>query len=306
MPVRLDDIISGLGMLGGVLSMPRRVEAAEQQNAIERQLLSGTGMSQADIEAATPQPSMRWLSPAQGGFTGKVLGGVGDVGSVLSTIVGKPLPSPRASLAELAESSKMRAGFAKEQAKHRLVSPLRDPNAKREDVLAAAAEAGSTDAVIRAYGALGAGPKPPSSLFGARRRLAELDPNDPEAKHLQSAIDADEAARQRSAEEAADRALDRFKKEHPYYDVSPEERQRRIDAEKAAERERYIREHNLQGDDAESYRTTGRLPPVRKSVNPSIADIAKDVEADMQREHPRRAIDPAEQQRRINEKINFY
>src|SRR5215467_7506074 len=128
MPVHLDDIVTGLGMLGGVLSMPRRIEAAEQQNAIERQLLSGTGMSQADIEAATPQPHMRWLSPAQGGFTGKVLGGVGDVGSILSTIVGKPIPSPRASLSDLAESNKLRTAFAKDQAQKRLISVVKDPN----------------------------------------------------------------------------------------------------------------------------------------------------------------------------------
>src|SRR5215510_6836726 len=94
MPVHLDDIVTGLQMLGGVLSMPRRVEAEEQQNAIERQLLAGTGMSQADIEAATPQPHMRWLSPAQGGFTGKVLGGVGDVGSVLYTTLFRSASSP--------------------------------------------------------------------------------------------------------------------------------------------------------------------------------------------------------------------
>src|SRR5215510_14841545 len=145
MPVHLDDIVTGLQMLGGVLSMPRRVEAEEQQNESERQLLAGTGMSQADIEAATPQPHMRWLSPAQGGFTGKVLGGVGDVGSVLSTIVGKPLPSPRASLAELAESTKMRTAFSQQQAKNRFIEVVKDPKSTSQDIAAAGAAAGSLD-----------------------------------------------------------------------------------------------------------------------------------------------------------------
>src|SRR5262245_16757117 len=306
MPVHLDDIVTGLQMLGGVLSMPRRVEAEEQQNAIERPLLAGTGMSQGDIEAATPQPHMRWLSPAQGGFTGKVLGGVGDVGSVLSTIVGKPLPSPRASLAELAESTKMRTAFSQQQAKNRLVSILKDPNAKRSDVLAAAAEAGSTDAVIRAYGALGAGPKPPGSAFATRVRMQQLDPNSDEYKQYKQALDDDAAAREKAAEDAADRALKRYKDEHPNYALTPADRQRQIDTEKAAARERFIQQHNLQGDDADYYRTNGRLPPQKKSVNPSLAEITKDVEADMQRERPRRAIDPVERQRRINEKIDFY
>lgn len=300
MPVHLDDIVTGLQMLGGVLSMPRRVEAEEQQNAIERQLLAGTGMSQADIEAATPQPHMRWLSPAQGGFTGKVLGGVGDVGSVLSTIVGKPLPSPRASLADLAESSKMRAGFAKEQAHKRLVAALQDPNAKRSDVLAAAAEAGSTDAVIRAYG-IGGGPKPPGSPFAARVRLNQMDPSDPEYAPLKKSIEEQEAREDERQQRASELIAGRY-----HAPMDPGLRQQKIDEQRAAEREAFIRTHNLTGDDADYYRTTGRLPTVRKSVNPTLAEITKDVEADMQREHPRRAIDPVERERRINEKINYY
>src|SRR5262249_56455143 len=75
---------------------------------------------QDQIEAATPEPMMRWLSPKQGGFTGKVLGGVGDVGSILSTVVGKPVKAPRLELADLAASNTLRVGFQKQQAQKKL------------------------------------------------------------------------------------------------------------------------------------------------------------------------------------------
>src|SRR5262249_40503133 len=154
---------------------PRRVEAQQQQNEIERHLLGyddpgdpSSGLSRADIEAATPQPALRWLSPQQGGFTGKILGGVGDVGALLSSIVGKPIGAPRASVSELAEASKLRVAHSKDIAQKRLEGLLADPNAKEGDVLAAAAAAGGTDQAMRAYYHLHApAGRPPGSAFGA-------------------------------------------------------------------------------------------------------------------------------------------
>src|SRR5262245_65809112 len=93
--VDLSDIVTGLGMLGNWLALPRSVEAQQIQNEQTRALLTGSGIPDADIQAATPEPMLRWLSPKQGGFTGKVLGGVGDVGAILSTVVGKPIKAPR-------------------------------------------------------------------------------------------------------------------------------------------------------------------------------------------------------------------
>ena len=278
--------------------MPRRVEAAEQQNAIERQLLQGTGMSQADIEAATPQPSMRWLSPAQGGFTGKVLGGVGDVGSILSTIVGKPIPSPRASLAELAESSKMRAGFAKEQARRRFIDVVKDPKSTSQDIAAAGAEAGSMDEAMRFLRPTA--PRPPGSAFAARQRLATLDPNSDEARQLRQGLAEDEAARQRTADEAAKRAEERFKKQHPFADISPEEQQHRKAAQLEKDRRAYAAEHKLSPQDTEFYVQHGYQPPPAKPARGyTMKDVANKVFGEMHAEHPDIEPDPDEARRRI-------
>jgi hypothetical protein len=222
MAVQLEDIMSGLGMLGGVLSTPRRIQYQQQQNAMTRALLQGSGIPQADIAAATPEPSMRWLSPQQGGFTGKVLGGVGDVGALLSTIVGKPLTAPRASLSDLAAASKLRSGFQQQQAKTRLITLLKDPNAKRSDVLAAAAEAGAgAGEILRGYGATG--PKAPGSLFAARVRLQGLDPNSDEYKQLKQAI-TDQQAREDARQAERDAAIE--KRYHPPMDPGVSEQKR--------------------------------------------------------------------------------
>ena len=310
MPVHLDDIISGLGMLGGVLSMPRRVEAAEQQNAIERQLLAGTGMSQADIEAATPQPSMHWLSPQQGGFTGKVLGGVGDVGSLLSTIVGKPIPSPRASLADLAESSKMRAEFAKEQSRRRFVDVVKDPKSTPQDIAAAGAEAGSMDAALRFLRP--APPRQPGSAFAARQRLATLDPNSDEAKQLRQGLAEDEAARQRVADEASRRAEERFRKEHPFADIPPEEMQRRRSEEVQRERNAEADRKNLKpgSPEREFYLEHGYQPPPPRQPAPArgmtMKDVSTEVLREMHGEQPNIEPDPDEVRRRIYKRAQSF
>lgn len=289
--------------------MPRRVEAQEQQNAIERQLLQGTGMSQADIEAATPQPGMRWLSPAQGGFTGKVLGGVGDVGSVLSTIVGKPIPSPRASLAELAESTKMRTAFSKEQARRRFIDVVKDPKSTSQDIAAAGAEAGSLDEAMRFLRPTA--PRPPGSAFAARQRLATLDPNSDEAKQLRQGLADDEAARQRVADEAARRAEERFRKEHPFADVPPEEMQRRRAEEIQRERNAEADRKNLKpgSPEREFFLEHGYQPaPPRpqKEKGASMQGLAMEVTRELQRENPALPIDQDELRRRVYDRAKAY
>jgi hypothetical protein len=291
MPVQLEDVMTGLGMLGGVLSTPRRIQYQQQQNAMTRALLQGSGIPESDIAAATPEPSMRWLSPQQGGFTGKVLGGVGDVGALLSTIVGKPLTAPRASLSDLAAASKMRSGFQQQQAKSRLVNLLRDPKAKREDVLAAAAEAGAgAGEILRGYGVTG--PKAPGSLFAARVRLQGLDPNSDEYKQLKQSI-ADQEAREDAKQAARDAAFE--KRYHPPMDPGEAEHKRHAAAQEDLMKEAdqlYPRGSKEWNEHVYGYGRAGKPPAGPKPL--SYQKIIQDQTARWQQTHPRRSIDMGE------------
>src|SRR4029450_11323824 len=86
--IELDEVMTGLGMLGNVLSLPRQVQNQQIANEQMKTLLAGSGLPEDMIKAATPEPSMRWLSAGQPGFGGTVLGGVGDVGAILATAGG--------------------------------------------------------------------------------------------------------------------------------------------------------------------------------------------------------------------------
>src|SRR5262245_57000973 len=127
----LQDYIQGLQMLGGVLALPRSVQYAQQDALQKRAMLKDTGMTDAEINQLLPDAPMQWLSPGKPGeptgIGGKILGGVGDVGALLSTIVGQPIGPPRASVSDLASASKMRLEYKKQQAYEDLAKDVTDP-----------------------------------------------------------------------------------------------------------------------------------------------------------------------------------
>jgi hypothetical protein len=222
--IELNEIISGLGLLGNVLSMPRQVESQQIGNEQMRSLLAGSGIPEEQIRAATPEPMLRWLSPKQGGFTGKVLGGVGDVGAILSTVVGKPIKAPRVEFSDLAAASRMRSESAKAAAQKNLEAVILDPKSTDKDIGRAAVAAGSIEGGLRYLrGTDSGGYKPPGSVFAARARLARMAPDDPERAALEELIRADEEAarKRREAEDALIRG-----RQPPYVSPAAGEQQR--------------------------------------------------------------------------------
>jgi hypothetical protein len=143
--------VTGLQLLGGLLSMPRRVEYQQAESDLLRQQLEGTGLSPEQIASATPDAAMKWLSPAEHpGIGGTILGGVGDVGALLSTIAGRPIEPPRASIGELAAASKLRSEYAKSQKEQQLVDAMAAGKTP-EEVAALGVASGNTDAALRLY-----------------------------------------------------------------------------------------------------------------------------------------------------------
>lgn len=82
-------------LLGGVLGMPNQVQQGTQQAEAMRALLPQLmpGMTPEQASALAPQPGMQFLNPDQGGTLGKILGGVGDVGTIMQTLTGGAGPS---------------------------------------------------------------------------------------------------------------------------------------------------------------------------------------------------------------------
>jgi hypothetical protein len=228
--IEIGDVVTGLGLLGNVLSLPRQVQAQQMGNEQTRMLLKDSGLPPEMIAAATPEPMLRWLSPQQGGFMGHVLGGVGDVGSILSTVVGKPVKAPRMELSDLASASKLRAAHAAELAKERLGKVILDPKSTKRDIAAASVAAGDTDQALRMLRGDGEG-RPPASILGLRSAIEAMDPDDPRRPQYQRALD-DQLEYQRQQQEDEDRRI--RERQPPHY--TPEEIQQRRHAEIMKER----------------------------------------------------------------------
>lgn len=84
--------VLALGQLaGGLLGLPatvqRQTQAAQMYRTLLPQLIPGLTPEQ--TETLAPTPSLQFLNPdTHGGTFGKILGGVGDVGTILQTLTG--------------------------------------------------------------------------------------------------------------------------------------------------------------------------------------------------------------------------
>jgi len=87
----------GLKALGNLLSLPRQVQYQQQQAALDRALLKMAMPEKTDEELNTlvASPALGFLSAGGEGVGRKVLGGVGDIGTMLSSLMGQPLPAMR-------------------------------------------------------------------------------------------------------------------------------------------------------------------------------------------------------------------
>jgi hypothetical protein len=223
--IELDEIMTGLGMLGGVLSLPRQVEGQQIENEQQKALLKEAGYDEATIAKMAPQPRMRWLSAGQPGFGGKVLGGVGDVGSILTTIVGKPIKAPRMEMSDLAAMSTMRAKNAQALAQKRLGEVIMDPKSTPRDIAAASVAAGNTDAALRLMRP-DSGGRPPASILGLRSAIESMSDDDPRKPAYKRALE-DQLEYNREQQEAEDRRI--RERQPPHY--TPEETEARRHAQ---------------------------------------------------------------------------
>ena len=270
MPVSLDEVVTGLGLLGNVMSLPRQVQNQQIQNEQTKALLKDSGLPEEMIKSATPEPMMRWLSPQQGGFTGHVLGGVGDVGSILSTVVGKPVKAPRVDIADLASASKLRSAHAEALAKKNLGDVIMNPKSSKRDIAAAAITAGSTDQALRLM--RGDEGRPPASILGLRSTIESMDPDDPRLPAYKRALDAQLAENKRLADEANQRIIDR---QPEHYDPAQTWKMRH-DAEQA-QRAKEADRLGLKGDERQFYLDFGhqrqaRQPKADKTYEDYLAE----------------------------------
>jgi hypothetical protein len=124
MAMEFQDYVQGLQMLGGILALPRSLQYQQQEAEAHRKMLEGTGIDPSEVQSMYPDAPMHWLQAGDQGVGGKILGGVGDVGALLSTIAGKPIGPPRASVTELASAAKLRKGVQKDKAESALSAAI--------------------------------------------------------------------------------------------------------------------------------------------------------------------------------------
>lgn len=99
----IGEILALAGMVGNTLALPSTVKRSHDQAALERAVLAQMpGVDAAAVNAMMPQPGLSFLNPdSHPGTFGKVLQGVGDVGTIISSILGQGQPTPRVPLASL-------------------------------------------------------------------------------------------------------------------------------------------------------------------------------------------------------------
>jgi len=149
MPVQLGEIIQGLQMLGGVLSLPRQIQYQHEASQGLRSQLAGLDLTDDQMNAIAPEPGMSWLG-AGPGVGGKILGGIGDVGSLISAIAGKPVTPPRTSISDIAAISKLRQQKKQGESEAALQEAMRLGKTP-EEVASLGVAAGSTDQALRLY-----------------------------------------------------------------------------------------------------------------------------------------------------------
>jgi len=184
----VQDYIQGLQMLGGILALPRSAQYAQEDVLQKRAMLRDTGLTEAEINKMLPDAPMGWLRPGEG-VGGKILGGVGDVGALLSTIAGQPIGPPRASISELAAASKMRKEFKQQNAYEALAASVE----KDDPTGAALIRAGNVDAYGRRSAAQLAHPpgefgKSEEGLYTKLAWLKKNKPDSPEIPALEQGI----------------------------------------------------------------------------------------------------------------------
>jgi hypothetical protein len=171
---------------------------------------------------------------------------------------------------------------------------------KPEEIAALGIKSGHGDAAFRYLGRETGPGHPPGSAFAARQRLSTLDPNSDEARQLRQTLDADETARAAAADAAQKRAEARFAKEHPFADVSPEERTHRETVQRQTDREAYAKAHGYNPEQTEFYVGHGfPMPTAKPARGMSMKDVALKVAGEMHSEQPSIEPDPDTLRRRI-------
>ena len=183
MPSDFQDYVQGLQMLGGILALPRSAQYAQESAEAHRRMLQGTGIDPADIKQMYPDAPLQWLAASNQGIGGKILGGVGDVGALISTIAGQPIGPPRMGISDIANASKLRAKYKEQQSLDELAKTETDPVGK------ALLGTGSMDAYGRYKAAQlrgqgGAGGMFGTSEMGMHARLAWLKQNKPDSPEI--------------------------------------------------------------------------------------------------------------------------
>jgi len=170
-------------MLGGILALPRSAQYAQEEVLQKRAMLKDTGMSDAEILKVLPDAPMGWMR-AGPGVGGRILGGVGDVGALISTIAGQPIGPPRATMTDLAAASKMRKEFKQQNAYEALAASIE----KDDPIGANLIRSGNIDAYGRRSAAQLAHPPGDfgKSELGMRAELEWLRKNQPNSPRIQA------------------------------------------------------------------------------------------------------------------------
>ncbi len=168
--------------LANAFALPRAVEAQQQQAQLNRALLAGLGgMTPEQAAQASPDPRLGWLSAGQQGTAGKILGPIGDVGLILSSVLGNPVPAPRVGLGQAAALSQVGLNRQKQEAAGKAAQTFTDPRAR------AVAGTGNFNAAARLENP--AQGRQQYSLNALLDQRSKLDPSDPEYERLGRVID---------------------------------------------------------------------------------------------------------------------
>src|SRR5262245_26883662 len=104
------DLTMALQMPGGGRLITREFAPATAQQHMMRQLYKDYAptLTEEQLNEFVPDPGPQWLSAGQAnkpgvrGVFGKVLSGVGDLGSIIAAIAGRPVGAPRMDVGDLA------------------------------------------------------------------------------------------------------------------------------------------------------------------------------------------------------------
>ena len=154
-----------LGQIGAnALALPQQIQNQQLAAASDREVLRQFGIPEDQAATMAPDPVLK----LPGGPVGSVLRGIGGVGSILSGLLGSPVPAPRPNLGALISAQQLKTNAKKRAGLEEAANLLTTPDVRMDTLAAALMRADKPEAALSVMRLKGQGAPSMSKAFASQ------------------------------------------------------------------------------------------------------------------------------------------